>query len=936
MPYANGPSTLHRHGGGFIQRRLLCGVVTIVRWPRLTLLICALVLAACTGLAAWKLQISTDQNRLFSPKVPFFRDYLAFIQKFPENEAIYILLEPRDPAHPPPVSRWTDAADAVADRLRKIPEHVQSVDERIPLDQLGRQGILFEDPKRLPKTLEETKRFIPLVKLWAEPPNLVTRVLGRTPIARFIGGLSAQPPNEQTATFLNLVAQSWVQTLRRPTTQPLAPGDGLPDLQSLDASDPSRLGYYYVPDESDRSQHLLLVRVYPRRDFTSLTAISDTVDSIRNTASDIVAKDFPEFTAGVTGRPALEADEMRTTDRDSHRAEAVALACVFVGLVVVLRSFWLALAAEIALGFGIGWTFGWATLSVGSLNLLSIVFLIALIGIGMDYLVQVLTRYREERQKRQRAEGIWMRVFYHVGPPINTACLGAAGAFLVSIFTDFRGAAELGIIAGGGLLLCLIAGYIVLPAMLAIWPVKPLKNVGRDWSQRRVFPLASRWRFVFPIVWIAAMGAMSPFMLRAEFDPGLLNLQAQNLPSVRLVRKLQTWFAVALSKDLGTLRAARAAVQDAPTVANTDSILLAYDNARWLREHTSELPKVNWTTPTNVEPTDLKSLADAAENLAKRYEGFDAARTLRDFAALLNEAIKDPRAASDTVQRLSAWQSAFLAQLREMLAQFQPQEVDLARLPAELRNHYVAADGTFALYINPKGDLWQRPALHAFVRDVEHRLAGVKGGMTVTGIAPNVFHSTSRIERSFYSATAYALMWIFLLVALDLRKLGQTLIAVSVLAFGLPMLIGLMGLLNISWNFANFFGLPILIGAGHEYGVFMIHRYLEARRDRRRAWIGWDVSDKALLLCAYVTCTSFAWFWIIANHLGLRSLGLVMALGTACIYAATIMVVRPLLKWHLARLGIPTTPPQSEGFSPLPSPAPGEGEGQAAPEYARR
>src|SRR6202035_2367790 len=109
------------------------------------------------------------------------------------------------------------------------------------------------------------------------------------------------------------------------------------------------------------------------------------------------------------------------------------------------------------------------------------------------------------------------------------------------------------------------------------------------------------------------------------------------------------------------------------------------------------------------------------------------------------------------------------------------------------------------------------------------------------------------------------------------------------------MLIVLMGLLGVSWNFANFFGLPILIGAGHEYGVFMMHRYKETLHDPRRVWRRWDVSDRALLLCAYVTCSSFGFFWATSEHKGLESLGFVMALGTACIYLATIMVLRPLL-----------------------------------------
>ena len=169
----------------------------------------------------------------------------------------------------------------------------------------------------------------------------------------------------------------------------------------------------------------------------------------------------------------------------------------------------------------------------------------------------------------------------------------------------------------------------------------------------------------------------------------------------------------------------------------------------------------------------------------------------------------------------------------------------------------------------------------------------------VTGIASDIYHSTRSIQRAFYQATAYALILIFILVLIDLRNLAHTLIAVSVLALGLPMLVALMGWMGASWNFANFFGLPILIGAGHEYGVFLVHRYREALHDPRRVWRRWDPADRALLLCAYVTCSSFGFFWLISRHLGLKSLGLVMALGTLCIYLAAYAVVRSLLTWRL-------------------------------------
>jgi uncharacterized membrane protein YdfJ with MMPL/SSD domain len=197
-------------------------------------------------------------------------------------------------------------------------------------------------------------------------------------------------------------------------------------------------------------------------------AISETVEAIRAAVRE-ASEPFPEFTTGVTGRPALEADEMRTTDRDSTRAEIIALVAVFVGLIVMLRSIWLAVAGEIALGVGMAGPSAGRRCRWG-------------LEPALDRFPAGADRHRDGlpgadpdalpaggRAPRDAAGGVDRRLS-PVAAPINTACLGAAGAFFVAVFTDFRGAAQLGIIAGGGLLLCLLAGYTVLPALLTIFP----------------------------------------------------------------------------------------------------------------------------------------------------------------------------------------------------------------------------------------------------------------------------------------------------------------------------------------------------------------------------------------------------------------------------------------------------------------------------------
>jgi hypothetical protein len=668
-------------------------VLAVVEHPKLTLAIAAALLIASGLTAYFGLNISTDQNKLFSAKAKFFGDYLNYVHKFPETEAIYVLIERRDRGTPmPPVKRWTAAADAVAARVRGLgPEQVRDVESRVPVEKLGEQGLLFDKPERLPSRVDEVRRFIPLVHVVAQTPNVLTgAVLGRTPLDRLLSSFAAASADAEQGPFVGEIARSLTEVVSNPDA-PLREGAGLPDLAGIGATTPEDLGYFWTPDETDKSNPLLLVRIYPKREFDSLTAISETVEAIRGAVA-TAAKGFDEFHFGVTGRPALEADEMSTTDRDSNLAEAIALAVVFVGLIVFLKSVWLAIAAEISLVVAIGWTFGWAEVSVGQLNLLSIVFLIALIGIGMDYLVQILVRYRQEARRHAGLSAVWARVFRHVGPPINTACLGAAGAFLVAVFTDFRGAAELGIIAGGGLLLCLLSGYTVLPALLTLVPGR-FSRVYRErhrmrlehgddnhdngtptLPRRHVVPArAGGWRLLMPLGW-ATLLLLGVFIYapRTGFNPNLIELQAQNLESVQLVRKLQTFSAAVLSKDLSVLRQCRDAVKDLPTVAGTDSLLVAYDNAAWLAAN-AKLPEIKWAEPASLGAGDVPRIVEKARTLAKKYADAAPKTQPSDRPSLQNAANalgafalaagmpEDQRAA--VAARVSVWQRGFLGQL---------------------------------------------------------------------------------------------------------------------------------------------------------------------------------------------------------------------------------------------------------------------------------
>jgi uncharacterized protein len=913
---------------GPVNRQILIIVIRLIRSPKVVLA-AALLLAGISVMAASKwLAVSTDENKLFSPKVAFFHQYLTFVNEFPENEAAYVVLQPRDSTHPPPVERWIQAADAITAALQALPNDVERVDSHIPLKRLNNQALLFADGSMVRQVADGAGQFTQLAELWGQPPTGLMGLLGPTPMERFVKGLLTQNPSAETAAFVAGLATCWNESL---STDPVdwTIDKQLPDISSLlpqQQQTPATFGYYYIPAQDNPSEHLLIINVYPKFTYDSLAAISAPLENIKAAMLKAAAPFAADFSVGLTGRPVLSADEMSITTHDANWAQTLAMIVVLIGLILMLRSTWLGLAAAITLSIAIAWTFGLATLVVGHLNLLSTIFVIALIGIGMDYLIQIVVRYRREAQRYERQSAIWMRVFRYAGPPVATACAGASGAFLVALLTDFRGDAELGIIAGCGLLLCLVSGYTVLPALLVVFPPRlRMVDPSRRYSDHRPPPSVNWHSYLGLIVWLAVLAALAPLALKIEFDPNLLNLQAPGLESVELIHKLPTWYAVVLAPELEDLAPMReklnqTAANPNSVIGSTSSLLDAVDKQKLLASSSTEMQNIQWRPPPDITVAGLTTIGQTAQSLSisfssaagqKKSSANDplsaGALALSRFAQTIHNA--SPGLKITMARRLSVWQQRFVDDLQQTAQIMSPRSLDIDDLPPEVKNHFVSPGNIYALYIYPRFDLWQQSNLRAFVEALEgtSQQPGLARSPTdipiLTGIAVELYYSTKSIQGAFLETTILALVLVVILVFLDLRRIGQTLGTISVLLLGLPMLIGIMGLLGLKWNFANFFAMPILIGAGHEYGVFLMHRFRETLHNPRRIWRFWDVSEQALLLCAFVTCSSFG-FLALTRDRGIASLGLIMAIGIGCIYLSAVFVVRPLLIWRLGQKGV--------------------------------
>jgi len=114
--------------------------------------------------------------------------------------------------------------------------------------------------------------------------------------------------------------------------------------------------------------------------------------------------------------------------------------------------------------FGLAYTLAFTHADGRALNILTITF----VPISSDWrLFTACTdqRYEEELSPRKNRGGGADRRWCSPDRAFFTGALTTAGAFLAMAFTNFKGIQEMGIICGGGLLLCFIPMMTMLPVI---------------------------------------------------------------------------------------------------------------------------------------------------------------------------------------------------------------------------------------------------------------------------------------------------------------------------------------------------------------------------------------------------------------------------------------------------------------------------------------
>ena len=494
-------------------QRLLVGLVDFCRRHAVLVIGAAAILAAFSGVyAASHLRVSTDTDKMFAASLPWRQRALAFQAEFPQfTNLLVVVIDAKAPEE-----AEATAADLAA-ALAKDHAHFRAVSRPDASPFLKKEGLLFLGPKKLEKVLD--------------------RVINAQP---FLGQLAKDPSARGLFGALALMGKGLQQG-----QVDLKPYDSA--LEGFDHTIASALDGHPRPlswerllggDVADLGGPYKFVLAQAVINNNALEPGGAATAAIRAAAAKLPFVESGQARVRITGNVALADEEFASVAEGTVYGLAGSIVLISLWLFLAVRSWRLIVPILLTLGLGLMLTVQFAAAAVGTLNLVSVGFGILFVGIAVDFAIQFSVRYREIRREAPDPVAALRETGRRVGGQILVAAAATAAGFLAFVPTDFRGVAELGLIAGVGMLIAFVCTLTFLPALItAFRPRGEPAEVGFRWAapldnvvRRRRFPLLAGFAAV------AILGAV--LVPRLSFDANPLHTKNPNTEAMKTLNDL--------------------------------------------------------------------------------------------------------------------------------------------------------------------------------------------------------------------------------------------------------------------------------------------------------------------------------------------------------------------------------------------------------------
>ncbi len=633
-----------------------------------------------------------------------------------------------------------------------------------------------------------------------------------------------------------------------------------------------------APADNDRAIRLSLVSTFPDpqtavggvvlRGNASLDEQSagtqQVLDRVRGVKLD-------GFDLTITGSPVYLKEINDYLKGGMVRLGIAAIAVMAIVLSLLFKVRW-RLLSLLAVLLGVTWTFSMMGLIGVDLSLVTIAGLPILIGLGIDFAIQVHNRIEEEVLLDHDEHPIG-ETLSNLAPPLLVATFTGVVAFLALRISKVPMIRDFGVLLAIGIVILVITGIVVPASMLGIREYVDRSKGPREdnWIERTVVWLGSLPTRVAPILAVAGVGLFVGGVLveeqtRIESDP--IRWIDQGSQVVADIEKLEE--ETGFGSTLGIL------VQ-ANNVFDQDVVNLVSDFTV-AAEARDEVVSSSSLVSTMTKILTIDGATELAPSEQDVYEADavmppDIARALVRY----DDVVGTPTDTADDIP------TAMQINLRLAPSSLDQRATIVDSLADDLRTRIDALqiDGGSVL-------LQDLPAGQDAVRAVPAGLATVGIGLL------------ENLESNRAALTYLALSLAGLYLVLRTRSLGRALLALVpvFLAIGVSSLA--VGVLGITLSPLTTVSGPLVVASVAEFSVLIMGRHIEERQKGLEPREATDTAarrtGRAFFTSAFTIIGGFA--VLISSSLPLlRDFGVIVTLNVTIALLAALVLMPPMLVW---------------------------------------
>lgn len=648
--------------------------------------------------------------------------------------------------------------------------------------------------------------------------------------------------------------------------------------------------------ELSEDGRMMLIYFRPVESATDILFIQDLREFLEDTRRGLYERN-PQWRAAVeidfTGPHVENAKGANDIRQDIVNSTAISLVFVLLLFVLTFRQPEALMFAAIPLIAGVIWTLGFTTIFIDRITQVTLTFAAILIGLGIDFSIHLYNRFQEGLRNDLSSEKALAAAIEHTGPSIVAGAITTLFAFIGLSLTRFVGFQELGVFGGVGIMMSLIAMWMILPAMMILFAryVRPKGSIPHRGMEQFLRDVTDTVQTRPRITVAAGLSIIAFFGFYAQtvtFNDDLTSnieipddyRQLTQTIEEHFYRPTNQVFVVVEEDASG---GDPAAIDRA--LYKNDRLYTVLKNA----EESLNIQKID--SLREIIPSRQTQLDSMA-----RFLDLPVEQLRTDFQILAEDYNIPLNFFEPFISELTQIQANVQLDFDEgnvpiSIASFQSQD-------REIHWHYIRHDTRRDSYrvtttVYPPTGEW-REELPAEFRERVEVTAGIDPtpeiyGSTVFGA---MLKSIIITDLALVVLVVLALVFVYLYIHFE-RRLLRALLAMIPLGFAILTMLGVMNLLGMKMSYLNVLAIPMIVGIGVDSAIHLLARYYE--NDGHNMKFAIERTGRAVVITSLTTIAGFGALSV-ANFQGIREIGILSIAGTVATLFASLLFLPSVLQ----------------------------------------